>query len=105
MITRQRKRSVLGHFGMPLLTAAFLAYFAFHAFHGRYGIFSKAGLEAETARLGTELATVRAEREALEAQAARLRPQSLDLDLLDEMARQKLNVIHGDEVVLRMGDP
>ncbi len=105
MITRQRKRSVLSHFGMPLLTAAFLAYFAFHAFHGRYGIFAKAGLESETARLGAELAEVRGEREALERQASRLRPQSLDLDLLDELARQKLNVIHADEVVLRMGAP
>jgi cell division protein FtsB len=48
---------------------------------------------------------VRGERETLERQASRLRPQSLDLDLLDELARQKLNVIHADEVVLRMGAP
>jgi cell division protein FtsB len=101
--TRQRKRSALGRLWMPLLTAGFLAYFGYHAFHGQYGIFARAGLDAEAARLETELAMVRGEREALERHASRLRPQSLDLDLLDELAREKLNVLHADEVVLRMG--
>jgi cell division protein FtsB len=103
--TRQRKRSPLGHLWLPLLTAGYLAYFGFHAFTGQYGIFARAGLESETERLVAELASVRGEREALERQAARLRPQSVDLDLLDELARQKLNLVHPDEVVLRMGAP
>ncbi len=105
MTTRQRKRSPLGHLWLPLLTAGYLAYFGFHAFHGQYGIFASAGLAAESERLAAELATVRGEREALERQAARLRPQSVDLDLLDEFARQKLNLVRADEVVLRMGAP
>jgi cell division protein FtsB len=88
----------------PAVTVLVLAYFGFHTFHGQYGLGAEVRLERERERLTSELEEVREEREALETRAARLRPQSLDLDFIDELARQKLNVIRSDEVILRGPD-
>jgi cell division protein FtsB len=41
------------------------------------------------------------EKENLEREAYLLRPDSLDLDLLEEKARQVLNFAHSDEVVVQ----
>jgi cell division protein FtsB len=99
-ITRVRRRSPLGGLWLLLVSAAFLGYFGFHAFNGDFGIWAMDRLQAEGARLGDDLAELKAEREALEKRVAALRPQSLDADVIDISARSQLNMLRADEVVL-----
>ena len=79
-----------------------LAYFGWHAFHGPRSFANEAVIEAEVARLESELARVSAERAARDARVALLRPQSIDPDLLDEMARRSLGYVKANEIVLEI---
>jgi cell division protein FtsB len=79
-----------------------LGYFGWHGFHGPRSFANEAVIEAEVARLETELARVAAERAARDARVALLRPQSIDPDLLDEMARRSLGYARENEIVLEI---
>lgn len=85
-----------------VLLAGLVAYFSYHGMTGEQGVLAWAGYNARIAELEQELAIVRAEREALENRAARLRDASLDLDLVDERARELLNVAAPDDYVIRL---
>jgi cell division protein FtsB len=100
MTKLHRRRGFLRAIWMPLVTAAFLGYFGYHAFTGAFGIWSMDRLTQETGQLSTQLADLRAQREALEAKVARMRPESLDADLVDSSARTALNVMRADELIL-----
>jgi cell division protein FtsB len=102
MITRQRKQSPLRRLWMPLLTAGFLGYFAFHAFSGSFGILAMDRLKAEGDRLKVDLDRLKDEREALERRVSYLRADSLDADMVDVEARQALNVMRPDELLITM---
>ena len=95
-----RRRNPLRALVMPAVTAAFLGYFGYHAFNGAFGIWSLDRLRAQGAQLSAELADLRQQRAALETKVSRLRPQSLDADLVDAAARAQLNLLRSDEVVL-----
>ncbi len=76
-------------------------YFTFASVQGDYGLFRRVRIDAEAEAL-------RAERDALAEEIAELRNKThrlsddyLDLDLLDEQARNVLGLVRGDEVVLR----
>lgn len=85
-----------------VLLAGLVAYFSYHGMTGEQGVLAWAGYKARITELEQELAIVRAEREALENRAARLRDASLDLDLVDERARELLNVASPDDYVIRL---
>ncbi|MDO5528829.1 MAG: septum formation initiator family protein [Paracoccus sp. (in: a-proteobacteria)] len=76
-------------------------YFAFAAVQGPSGLMRRAQLVAETGEL-------MAERDALAAEVARMRNLThrlsddyLDLDLLDERAREVLGLVRADEAIIR----
>lgn len=100
MTTRQFRRSILPRLILPLVAAGYLAYFGFWAFHGHYGVWAKARLESEAQELKTELADLKEQRAALEHRVELLRSESIDPDLLDEQARQALNLLRPNEIVL-----
>ena len=102
MITRQYKKSPLRRLWMPLVAAGFLAYFGFHAFSGSFGIWAMDRLNADGARLSAEFDDLKAEHDRLEKQVATVRPSSLDADVVDMQARQALNMMRPDEVVIRL---
>ncbi|HET6468480.1 MAG TPA: septum formation initiator family protein [Geminicoccaceae bacterium] len=82
-----------------------LVYFAYHTLRGPHGLFAAVELNREIATTRAELDGLIARRIALERQVERLRPETLDLDLLDERVRATLGLIHEDEViVLREGE-
>lgn len=76
-------------------------YFGFAAVQGDYGLFNRIQIEAENA-------TLRARRDALEAELARyenrtrrLSEEYLDIELLDQQARQVLGLMDPSEIVIR----
>ena len=51
-----------------------------------------------------QLAQLEAEREALENRVALLHPAHADPDMVGELLRSQLNVVHPDEVVIKLED-
>jgi len=100
MPTRQRKQSKLKPLLLPVICLLVLAYFAHHAVEGEFGLASLERLDAQEQSLQEELAALKAARERLEARVALMRPGSLDRDMVDERARQALNLAHPHDVVI-----
>ena len=84
----------------PAIGLLAIVYFAYHAVHGDRGFLAWRHLEDKVATRQAILETVRADREALEARVDRLRPESLDPDLLDETVRRVLGYGHPNDVVI-----
>lgn len=76
-------------------------YFAIAAVQGEYGLFRRIAIEAESAALVQERATLTAEVARMENLTRRLSDDHLDLDLLDERARDVLGYLRYDELVIR----
>ena len=52
------------------------------------------------ASLKSELESVQAERKRMEAHVALMRPESLDRDMIDERAREALNMADAKDIVI-----
>lgn len=76
-------------------------YFTFAAVQGDYGLFRRVEIEAETRRLEAERDAIRQDVARMENLTRRLSDDYLDLDLLDERARDVLGLIRADEIVVR----
>ncbi|MDC0012915.1 septum formation initiator family protein [Octadecabacter sp.] len=76
-------------------------YFTFAAVQGDYGVFKRAEIDAEGRALMIELALLQAEVAQMENLTRRLSDTYLDLDLLDEQARDVLGMVRADEIVIR----
>jgi len=77
------------------------AIFTLAAVQGSYGIFRRAQIEAEIVSLEAERATLRDELASMANLTHRLSDNFLDLDLLDERARDVLGTVRADEIVIR----
>lgn len=84
----------------PILFVCVLFYFAFHAFHGERGVFALLQNQHQIAEIDHELAATKAQRITLEKRVRGLRVHSLDLDLLDEQARNMLGLAKENEMLL-----
>jgi cell division protein FtsB len=86
-------------FVVTCVCCALLGYFAWHAWKGPRGYPYRDRLEARLAALDGKYQSVKAARQRLEHKAGLLRPDSIDPDLLDEMARAKLEMARPGDVV------
>lgn len=76
-------------------------YFGLAAIQGDSGLFERIQIEAEADELRLELAALQAETAHLETLTRRMSDTFLDLDLLDEQAREILGYLRADEIVVR----
>ncbi|MEM6409809.1 MAG: septum formation initiator family protein [Pseudomonadota bacterium] len=76
-------------------------YFTFAAVQGDYGLFQRAEIEAQEDMLAARLAVLQAQVDEMENLTKRLSDTYLDLDLLDQQARDLLGMIRADEIVIR----
>ena len=76
-------------------------YFAFAAVQGPSGLLRRVQLEAETADLVKEREVLTVEVAKMRNLTRRLSDDYLDLDLLDERARDVLGLVRADELVIR----
>lgn len=96
-------RSFRPSFGALIFFAVALtltAYFTFTAVQGDYGLFRRAEIVVEGETLARELAKLEAEVARMENLTWRLSDDYLDLDLLDQQARDVLGLVRSDEIVV-----
>jgi cell division protein FtsB len=97
----QRARPRFGPVMYFTLAGTFGTYLIFAAVQGEYGLFNRIQIEADAALLRAERDRLAAELVEIENRTHRLSDAFLDLDLLDEQARDVLGVIRPDEILLR----
>ena len=85
---------------LTLMCAAAM-YFTFASVQGDHGLFRRVQIEAEHEALVEERTRLAAEVAALENKTRRLSDRFLDLELLDQQARDVLGLVRPDEMVLR----
>ena len=100
MSTRQRKQSKVRPLLLPFLCLLILGYFTYHAVEGDYGLFALGKLQDRVASLEAELAALRADRNEKGKHVALMRPESVDRDMIDERARQALNMADAKDLVI-----
>jgi cell division protein FtsB len=76
-------------------------YFVFAAVQGDYGLFRRAEVDAEALELRVQLASMSDQVAQMENLTRRLSDDYLDLDLLDQQARDVLGMLRADEIVIR----
>lgn len=91
-----------GSTAVSLGLGAAILYLGAHAVTGHQGLLAYMDVQAEERALEANVAALEREEAALDQRAARLRPQSLDLDYLDERARITLAAGDPDEIVFAL---
>ncbi|PTE23013.1 septum formation initiator precursor [Cereibacter changlensis JA139] len=77
------------------------AYFTFAAVQGDFGVFRQVQIKAEAEALRAERDLLRTDLAEMQNKTRRLSDDYLDLDLLDEQARDVLGYVRADEIVIR----
>lgn len=85
----------------PVVIVAMMTYFTYHIFQGDRGVLAWIRLDKKLQEQESTLSSLSQQKECLEREAYLLRPDSLDIDLLEEKSRQLLNFAHADEVVVQ----
>jgi cell division protein FtsB len=95
------RRSSFGGAVFAVILIALMFYLTFAALQGEHGLFSLIRVEAQESKLRTELAALQAERATIANKVERLSTSHLDLDLLDQQAREVLGLGRPDEIIIR----
>ena len=85
---------------VPVFGALVVGYFAYHSMKGDHGLNAYIKLSGELAKAEEVLQERRSKREVIEHRTNLLRPDNLDLDILDERARDVLNLLNNNERVI-----
>ncbi|RVU39350.1 septum formation initiator family protein [Hwanghaeella grinnelliae] len=93
---RRRSKQVV----FPVIGACVLGYFTYHTVQGDRGLLAYGRLNQEVTRAKATLDSLQRERESLERRTDLLRNESLDLDMLEERARQSFDLVHQNDLVI-----
>jgi cell division protein FtsB len=99
MITRTRWQRFFQALVLHLGAIALIGYFAFHGYHGNHGIMAQRALEEEIRVLTAEREALKVERTGLERRNGLLAADSLDPDMIEELARRDLGYGFADDLV------
>jgi len=100
-MTPRRSTPSLGALVFFTVTLCLSTYFTIAAVQGDFGLFRRAEITVERQRLASELDGLHAEVARMENLTRRLSDNFLDLDLLDQQARDVLGLVRSDEIVVR----
>ncbi|MBY6090263.1 FtsB family cell division protein [Pseudooceanicola sp. 502str34] len=96
-----RKRPAFGGLIYVSIALSLGLYFTFAAVQGDYGLLRRAEVQAQKDALTARLDELNVEVARMENLTHRLSDDYLDLDLLDEQARDVLGMLRSDEIVIR----
>lgn len=100
-MTTPKTRPAITSLLLIILAVSLGGYFTFAAVQGDYGVFRQVQLKAEERALIAERDRLAAELAKMQNLTLRLSDTYLDLDLLDEQARDVLGYLRADEIVIR----
>lgn len=100
-MTTQKSRPAVASLMLMILSISLGSYFTFAAVQGDYGVFRQVQLRAEERALTVQRDTLKVELAQMQNLTLRLSDDYLDLDLLDEQARDVLGYLRADEIVIR----
>ena len=100
-MTLPKQRPAIASLLLMILAVSLGGYFTFAAVQGDYGVFRQVQLRAEERALIDQRDQLRLELAKLQNLTLRLSDSYLDLDLLDEQARDVLGYLRADEIVIR----
>jgi cell division protein FtsB len=100
-MTSTKPRPALGSLLLIILAVSLGGYFTFAAVQGDYGVFRQVQLKAEMRGLIEQRDALQAQLAEMKNLTLRLSDTYLDLDLLDEQARDVLGYLRSDEIVIR----
>jgi cell division protein FtsB len=103
MVVRTRLRKIVLPIVFYLVLGVTSGYLVWGASNGEHGLKAKVKFDADAVALQTQLAALRQDRARWEMRVASLRPESVDRDLLDEVAHAQLDRVAKDEVVIFTG--
>ena len=85
-----------------IVCMSLLGYFGWHGYYGPRSFDHRDALAAKAEALNGKVAAIREERQALESKVSLMRPQSIDPDMLDELARTTLDFGKPGELIVRL---
>jgi len=85
---------------VTVVCCALLGFFGWHATEGPRGFAYARNLSEQSGKLQLQLEKVRAQSEQMEARVVLMRPESIDPDMLDELARRTLLMAQPGEIVV-----
>jgi cell division protein FtsB len=100
-MTTTKTRPALGSLLLIIFAVSLGGYFTFAAVQGDYGVFRQVQLQAETRNLTEQRDALQVQLDEMRNLTLRLSDTFLDLDLLDEQARDVLGYLRADEIVIR----
>ena len=100
-MTNTPPRIPLGGIFYLVLAFTLGGYFTFAAVQGDYGVFRRVQINAEAEALRVERDRLVQELAAMTNLTRRLSDEFLDIDLLDQQARDVLGYMRADEIVIR----
>lgn len=100
-MTPTKSRPAITSLLLMILAVSLGGYFTFAAVQGDYGVFRQVQLRAEERALIAQRDQLKAELSEIKNLTLRLSDEYLDLDLLDEQARDVLGYLRADEIVIR----
>jgi cell division protein FtsB len=86
----------------PSIFLGITAYFGWNAVHGKSGLQAQQAQRAQLADARTAFTTVDADRAQWEIRIADLSAQSIGPDMLDDQARQVLNLANPGDLVVKL---
>lgn len=95
------KRPALGTLVYVAVIFTLGVYFAFASVQGDYGLFRRIQIQAERDTLDAQSQALSVELADMRNKTQRMSDDFLDLDLLDEQAREVLGLVRADEIVIR----
>jgi len=85
---------------VTIVCFSLLGFFAWHGFNGKRSFANQKTILVKVSKLEEKRDVAKARREALETRVALLRPESIDPDMLEEMARKMLGFTKSNEIVI-----
>jgi cell division protein FtsB len=85
---------------VSVICLVMLGYFGWHAFEGPRSFGHRDGLFARADHLEGDLAKLKTAQDLLESRVQLMRPESIDPDMLDELARRTLQYVGPDDLII-----
>ena len=100
-MSNSQMRPAVGGMFYYILALTLGVYFTFAAVQGNYGVFRRVQISAEAKNLIAERDQLMVDLAQIKNLTHRMSDAYLDLDLLDQQARDVLGYVRSDEIVIR----